>query len=99
MSIEEKSPILMDIKTSKKIYSESASLQLSAYNKALNNWATELYVLLLHPSKTRINGIEVGADKPFWEFKQVKNSFPVFTYYQALFNHKSHQILIKYGLF
>lgn len=94
-----KTPILVDLKTSKMIYQESTSMQLSAYNFALNNWATELYVLLLHPGKTKINRISVGADKPYWQFTQVENSFPVFTYYEALFRPKAHQILQSHGFY
>ena len=56
----------------------SVSRQLSAYNKTLNNWAEKLYVLLLHPGKTTINGVEVGADKSYWLFQEIQPNFEGF---------------------
>ena len=88
----------MDIKTSKQIYEESVSLQLGAYNYALGGFASELWVLLLHPGLSKVNGITIGAKKPFYEFKQVLNDFPTFTYYQALFKEKANETLQKYNL-
>lgn len=41
-----------DIKTSKQIYEDSVSLQLSAYNNALGDWAARLYILRIHPYHT-----------------------------------------------
>jgi hypothetical protein len=70
-----KTSILVDIKTSKTIYADSVSKQLSAYNKCLGGWAEKLFILLLHPGKTQINGIEIGADKPCWLFQEVTTDF------------------------
>lgn len=70
-----KTKILMDIKTSKMVYEDSVSRQLSAYNYALNNWADKLYVLLLNCGKTTIAGVEIGADKPYWLFQEVPTDF------------------------
>lgn len=71
----EKIRIVMDIKTSKKVYEDSVSKQLSAYNKAINNWGDKLYVLLLHPGKTTLKGVEIGADKAHWKFQEIEPNF------------------------
>jgi len=54
--------ILLDIKTSKKIYEKDVGMQLLAYNKAINDWAEELYCLRIRPY--------IGEDQ--WEFKKIK---------------------------
>ena len=73
-----KTPILMDIKTSKEIYTNSVSMQLSAYNEAINNRAKKLFVLLLHSGRTQISNVTIGADKPYWSFKEVPQNFKKF---------------------
>lgn len=70
--------VLVDIKTSKKVYVDSVSKQLSAYNKALNNWAEKNFVLLLHSGKTTLKGVEIGADKPHWIFQEIQPNFSGF---------------------
>lgn len=75
---DSKTPILMDIKTSKEIYTNSVSMQLSAYNEAINNRAKKLFVLLLHSGRTQISNVTIGADKSYWSFKEVPQNFDGF---------------------
>ena len=65
-------PILMDIKTGKEIYKDSTSLQLTAYNKALNDFAEQLYVLTLHPGPCTIGGVTFGGKYAYWQFVRLK---------------------------
>lgn len=45
-----------------------------------------------------MKGLDIGKGIGHWEFKQVENSFPDFTYYEMLFREKAHSILKKHGL-
>ncbi len=70
-----KTKVLVDIKTSKQVWLNSAQMQLSAYNKALDNWADKLFVLLIHSGRTQISNVTIGANKPHWKFKEIKEDF------------------------
>jgi hypothetical protein len=97
-TIHKKIPVLMDIKTSKRIYEDSVSLQLSAYNQCLNSWATELYALILHPGATLADNISIGVGTDHWQFASVPNNFPQFLHYAHKFRPIAHQILQRHGL-
>ena len=88
-----KHQILMDIKTSRQIHTKSVSLQLGAYNYAIDDWASELWVLLLHPGASKVDGLAIGTGNGHWQFKQVDNDFATFTYYEMLFRPKAHKTL------
>ena len=68
----------MDIKTSKKIWIDSASLQLSAYNYCIKNRAKKLFILLLHPGPSEVAGIKIGNSKPYLKFQEVSQNFKSF---------------------
>lgn len=72
ISGQKRIPILMDIKTGKEIYKDSTSLQLTAYNKALNDFAEQLYVLTLHPGPCTIGGVTFGGKYAYWQFVRLK---------------------------
>ncbi len=72
VSGQKRIPILMDIKTGKEIYKDNTSLQLTAYNKALNDFAEQLYVLTLHPGPATIEGVTFGGRYAYWQFVRLK---------------------------
>lgn len=71
VSGKKKTPVLVDIKTGAEVYKDDASLQLTAYNKALDNFAERLYILLLHPGPTTIGGVLFGGKYAYWSFVRV----------------------------
>jgi len=81
-----KVPVLLDIKTSKDVYTESLSLQLAGYQLAIGKRAKHCYVLVLHPGQTTIAGVTIGAEKPFWKFERIVPDYSGFLHWVDMFS-------------
>lgn len=93
-----KIPILMDIKTGQEVYKDDAALQLTAYNKALNDFADRLYILLLHPGPTTIEGVPFGGKYAYWSFIRVYPDWEEFMKTLELFHKiKGNKRYIDYS--
>lgn len=98
ISGKKKIPILMDIKTGKEIYRGDTSLQLTAYNKALDDFAERLYVLLLHPGPTTVDGVTFGGRYAHWSFVRMHPDWKEFIEKVEIFKQlKSKKRYIDYS--